>query len=293
MSVQELPAAIRDALRQRGLIQPRDRPYADVVAALDEVAAMPEAADPAVASLLSHERLGLLGRRDVDDDEVERVLQREAATLAAMSTHERAWTLRCVCWERADLSERYLAPLLADIEGRASEDRDSATVEILRVALSVARGEPQDDDDLDDREPVQMAPDELVDGIRYAYRLKRLGWPYEEVLASLDELAARPVATGYEGWIARDRLILTDIYERPDEDMEREIERALPIFQREPLNVRASTIAAACSERPALAEGYIPPLIDALDEALRQRPDAEGEATLAGIERILARTRAG
>ena len=213
----ELPPVIREALRQGGLIQPRDRPYAEVVAALDAVAAMPESADPAAADLISRERLGLLGRRDVEDAEVERVLQSEAATLAAMSTHERAMALRGACWERAELAERYLAPLLADIVGREPGDWDWTTLEMLREALSVTRGEPQDDDG-EAVELWQQAPDELVDGIRYAYRLKQLGWPYEEVIANLDELAARPVAAGYQGWIARDRLMLTDMYRRPDDD---------------------------------------------------------------------------
>lgn len=285
----ELPPVIREALRQGGLIQPRDCPYAEVVAALDAVAAMPEAADPAVADLISRERLGLLGRRDVEDAEIERVLQSEAATLAAMSTHERAMALRGACWERAELAERYLAPLLADIVGREPGDWDWTTLEMLREALSVARGEPQDDEAV---ESWQQAPDELVDGIRYAYRLEQLGWPYEEVIASLDELAARRGAAGYQGWIARDRLMLTDMYRRPDDDMDRLLQDAMLVFAGEPAKHRASTIAAACSERPILAEKYIPPLVTELEDELRQRPDAEGDATLEGIKRVLDRARA-
>lgn len=289
--VRVLPAAVREALRERGLIQPSDRAYVEVVAGLDAIAAMPEAADPAVADMISRERLGLLGRRDVEDAEVERVLQSEAATLAAMSTHERAMALRDACRDRAELAERYLAPLLASIEGREPEGRDWTTREMLREALSVIRGEPQDDDDVEDLESSQHAPDELVDGIRCAYRLKRLGWPYEEVLAHLDELAARPVAAEYQGWIMRDRLMLTDMYQRPDEDMDRLLKDAMVVFANEPVKHRASTIAAACSERPTLAERYIPPLVHELEEELRCGPDPEAEATLAGIQRILSRAR--
>jgi hypothetical protein len=275
------------------------RPYEEVTAALDTAAALPEAADPDAATLIALERLEAAFLYSVSDDEVERVLEMTATERSKLPTSESAWLLRSVCMGRPALAERHLAPLLAELESREVEDEGAAkTVDLLRRELSVMRGEPQEDDEDDDIEDeieneVDLAPEEFAASLRYAYRLKRMGWPYDDVIAVLDEVAARPVAAGYQGWIMRDRLMLTDMYQRPDEDMDRLLKDAMVAFAAEPVKHRASTIAAACSERPALAERYIPPLVDELEQELRRSPDPEGAATLAGIERVLQRARGG
>ena len=102
-----------------------------------------------------------------------------------------------------------------------------------------------------------------------------------------------PVAARATAWLARERLVLVNMYERPDEDLEREIEAAMRTFADagEPVRQWAFTITAAVMGRPVLAEKYVPPLIAELEEALQQRPDEIGARVLEGIKRGPERTR--
>ncbi|HWN67822.1 MAG TPA: hypothetical protein VNM90_09285 [Haliangium sp.] len=289
------PPAVRAVLRAVHRLIVHQRPYEEVAAGLDAAAALPEAAEPDASALIALERLDAVVRYPVTDADVERAIQLTAAEISALSTSERAWQLGSACWGRPALVLRHLAPLLADLEQR--EPEDVKTLERLRAELSIARGEPQSDEDdgedADDKDDsVARMPEELMNGIRYAYRLRRMGWPYEDVIAVLDEVATLPVAAEFTGQLAFDRINLTDEYERPDEEMEREIQATLRACKGDPAKIRASTIMSACSGRPALAEKYVPPLIGELEEALRRSPDAEGEAMLAGVKRRLERTRA-
>lgn len=282
-----LPQPIRDAYRDRDLIQPRLRPYSEIERDLDAVAAMPEAAVPEMQDLLARERLRLLHYCGASDQEIERVLQSHAATLAVMPAFERLWTLRNITWGHPELAERYLTPMLAEVTNAIERD-------MIESALSVVRGESQVrgyereaawDHDFGlaiahsevESESDRLASEELLRGIRYTRRLQQLGWPYEEVLGALDELSARPEAAGFSSWIASDRLTVADMYQRPAEDMEEQIQRAMTVFQGQPIKEWAHIISSACSKYPTLAEKYLPPLIAELAEELRGRPDPEGE----------------
>jgi hypothetical protein len=49
-----------------------------------------------------------------------------------------------------------------------------------------------------------MEPSKVLEGVRYVFRLARMGWPYEDVVAALDEVAALPVAVRPRcGWRGR------------------------------------------------------------------------------------------
>ena len=293
------PPVVRAVLGTVHRLVMHQRPYQEVSEALDAAAALPEATEPDAAALIALERLDAVARypvADVSDEEVERVLQLTEAAVSVMPPAERAWHVGNACRGRPALVLSHLVPLLEGLEQGGLGDSD--TLDDVREQISVARGEPQpaeDDDEGEDQDEddVELAPEELTGGLRYAYRLKRMGWPYEDVIAVLDEVAVLPVSAEYQGWIMRDRLILADMYGRPDDDMERLIEAALGALAGEPAKYRASTISAACSERPALAEKYVPALIAELEEELRQSPDPEGEQVLAGVNRRLARARAG
>jgi hypothetical protein len=234
--------------------------------------------------LIALERNDLVCRYAVDDAEVECVLQATATEVAKLPTHERAWVLRNACWRRRALAEKYLAPLLADLEAQEPGNRDRVTLETLRSALSVARGE---EEELEDETCAPMEPSKAMEGVRYVFRLARMGWPYEDVVAALDEVAALPVAVRATAWLARERLVLVNMYERPDEDLEREIASAMRAFADagEPVRQWAFSITAAVMGRPALAKKYVPPLIAELEEALQQRPDEIGARVLDGIQR--------
>jgi hypothetical protein len=285
------PPVIKAALRAVHRLVADGRPYDEVSTALDAVTTTPEASGPDAAMLIALERIDLVGQYAVDDTEVERVLDSTATEVAKLPTHQRAWLLRDACWGRRALAERYLAPMLADLEARQPGDWDRLTLETLRAALSVARGEPQEED-IEDEPSARMEPSEVLAGVRYVYRLASMGWPYEDVVVALDEVAALPVAAKATGWLARERLILANMYERPDEEVESAIEAAMHAFRGagEPVRQWAGTITAACMGRPALAKKYVPPLIVEFEEELRQRPDEVGERILEGIKQGLERT---
>jgi hypothetical protein len=282
-----LPQVLRDAYRDRDLILPRARPYSEIVRDLDAVAAMPEVADPQVQALLARDRLRFLHYcADVSDEEIERVLQSQTPTLATMSTSERRWTLQNVTWGRRDLAERYLGPMLAETE-------DESERNIIENALSVARGESQAKGyeregawDFDfglmvAHSGTESESERLASrNIRYAYRLQQLGWPYEEVLTAWDELTAEPRDAGVANWIVHNRLMVTVEYQRPAEDMEHEIQRAMQVFARQPIKDWAHMISSACSTYPTLAEKYLPPLIAEFEEELREQPDPDDQREL-------------
>jgi hypothetical protein len=182
-------------------------------------------------------------------------------------------------------------PLVEDFERQGFGD--SKTVDGLREQISIARGEPQPPIEYDeDLESSPKLPDELIDGTRYAYRLQRMGWGYDQVSAVLDELETRPVSAQHEGLIMRDRLVLTSIYQLPDDDIARQIERALQVLADEPVKDRAPTILIACMDRVALIERYVPPLIAELEDALRRDPgDSEVARNLESLRRSLERAR--
>lgn len=298
MKQYQLPQAIREAYRDQDLILPRPRPYSEIVRDLDAVAAMPEAADPEVQELLARDRLRLLHDcADVSDDEIERVLQSQAATLATMSTSERLWTLRDVTWGRRELAERYLTPVLAEVEQEIERD-------VIETALSVAHGESQAkgyeregawDHDFGlavARSEVESESKRLASrSIRYAYRLQQLGFPYEEVLAAWDGLMGKPMDTGFANWIVHNRLTVTVEYQRPAEDMEREIQRAMKMFADQPIKDWAHMISSACSTYPTLAEQYLPPLIAQLLLELGDQPDLDDQQMIDWIRDDLERAR--
>jgi hypothetical protein len=289
--VRDIPYAVEGALRDVHRLLPERRSYAEMSAALDVVAAMPEASHPDATEVIALERLDLIGRCTAGDEEVERVLEKHADVLAAMPTHERASRLRKACWGRPTLAERYLAPLLAEVE-REPDDRDR-TAEMLRHALAVARGEIQPEK-LGGDESVGRVPEEYLEGIRGVLRLASMAWPYESVVAALDELTTQLDAVEYEGLLMRDRLILANWYERPDEELDALLQTALRMFEGEPARSRMSTVSSACVGRPALAARYVPPLITEFEEDLQRNPEQAGGAQeLEMVRRGYERTMAG
>jgi hypothetical protein len=297
-----LPQAIKDAYRDRDLIRPQPRPYAEIVRDLEAVSAMPGAADPEVQELLARDRLRLLHYcADVSDEEIERVLQRHGTTVAAMSEFERDRMLQNVTWGRRDLGERYLVPLLADIEHRIKWL--VAETQSVENALSVARGEAPAggferesawDGDFGlgiSRREGEPETDDLSRGIRYAFRLQQLDFPYNDVIAAWDALIDKTSTFGETNWIIEHRLQVTSDYERPTEDMDREIQRAMEVFEGQPITDWAHIISWACGHYPILAEQYLPPIIAELEEKLREQPDPDDQRELDSIKDDLERAR--
>lgn len=285
------PAALRAVLRDVHRMIVHQRPYEDVAAALDAAAVLPEVADPDAAALIARERHATLWRYPVSDEEVERVLAVTATELEKLPTSERASLLRWACSGRPALAERYLAPMLAELEEKAPES--TGTIEQLRAELSIARGEPQLVEEAEDEEGDATLPEEFIDGIRYAYRLRRMGWPYEDVIAVLDEVGTLPSAAAFASQLAVDRIVLTSMFRRPDADMEREIGRALQADAESPAWIRAMTVMNACDGRPTLAERYMPGLVADAETELREHPDEVAQQYLNGVKIKLERTRAG
>ncbi len=290
--VRDIPPAVQAALRDVHRLLPQRRPYSEMSAALDAVAAMPEASHPDATEVIALERLDLIVRCTASDEEVERVLEKHADVLAAMPAHERASRLCKACWERKTLAERYLAPLLAEVE-RKSDDRDR-TSEILRHALAVARGEIQPEKLSGEDESAGRVPEDYQEGIRGVLRLASMAWPYESVVAALDELTAQLGAVEYGRLLMRDRLILASWYERPDEELDTLLQTALRVFEGESARSRMSTVSSACVGRPALAARYVPPLVAEFEEDLRRNPEQVGgaqelEMVTRSYERTMAR----
>lgn len=277
------------------------RPYEEIEQALDAVAVIPEAADPAATLQIARERLDFIQRYLPDEAALERVSRATAAVYAAQPIGEQGWRLRVLCWRHPTLAERYLPPAIQDLEDAlAREPGDEVTartLDALRASLREARGERDEEeaeDDDDDLASSWTPPPEFTARMDDVRRLWRMGWPYEDVIAALDELAAVPFADpGTQRAIAWERFALVNVYDRDDEERERVIRDTAPVLADVPVKYRASSIANLCAERPALAEKYIPPLVDELEEALRRGPDAEGERVLEGIKRVLERTRGG
>lgn len=117
--------------------------------------------------------------------------------------------------------------------------------------------------------------------------------PYDEVMTALDACAAMPEGHQVEGLIAGQRLILVRVYGRDDAECERVLVTALTALMSMPLQDRALTVASACMHRPALAERFVPPLIDKLTEELRKTPDETGQRILDAVRSDLEQTRAG
>jgi hypothetical protein len=295
MKTRHIPPGVRDAMRAVHRLVVHRRPYEEVAAALDTAAVLSEAADPNAAELIALERLDAVTRYPVGDGEVERVLDAAAAVLAAMPAAERAWQIGNACWGRPALALRHLVPLLAELERTSPEDEK--TLESLRRQISIVRGEPQPpeedeegDEGAEDLESSPKFPEDFIAGIRYALRHQRMGWPYEDVRAIFDAVAELPSAAAYPDQLSHDRIIAARLSERPDEDLEREIERALETGTG-PAWSRASTIMLACDGRPVLAEKYMPALIAEAEDELRERPDEVAQKYLDGVKDCLEQTR--
>jgi hypothetical protein len=172
------------------------------------------------------------------------------------------------------------------------ESTDPGVAELIALerAEVALRYDASDDDD---RKPGERMPVEIIEGIRYTHHLRQMGWPYEETAAVLDEVGTLPAAERCRAQLAFDKIMLTNMYDRPDEDMEPAILAALAAYSTISIVYKASTISTACSGRPALAEKYMPDLIAQVEENMREHPDEVGEKMLEGMRRSLERTRAG
>lgn len=300
MKQYRLPQAIREAYRDRDLVLPHSsRTYADIVRDLDAVAAMYAASDPEVQELLARDRLRLLHYcADVTDEEIERVLRTCGKTVEAMTEFERDRMIQNVAWGRPNIAEHYLVPLLASIEHRIKW-LEAQKQDVAR-ALSVARGESQDrgyeregawDDDFSfgvSRRDDAPETDEDSRGTRYAFRLQQLDFPYEVVLAAWDALLDRASTIGEKDWIINHKLQVTSDYERPAADMEREIRRAMDVFQGHPVTEWAHTIAWTCSLYPSLIRKYLPAIIAEYEKEMPEHPEPDDVQALDNLREALA-----
>jgi hypothetical protein len=295
-----LPQAIKEAYRDRDLVLPRStRTYADIVRDLDAVAAMHAASDPEAQELLARDRLRLLHYcADVSAEEIERVLQRCGKTVAAMSEFERDRMIQNVARGRPNIAEHYLVPLLFSIRQRIktliAQKQDVAR------ALSAARGESLDrgheregawDDDFGlgvSRPEGASETDESSRGTRYAFRLQQLDFPYDVVLAAWDTLLDKASTLGDKVWIIDHKLQVTSDYERPAEDMDREIQRAMQVFRGQPVKEWAHTIAWTCSHYPALLGKYLPPIIAEYEKTMPEHPEPDDQRDLDSLREALA-----
>ena len=291
-----VPPAIKGALRAVHRLWVEGRTYEEIEQALDAVAALPEAANPEATLLIARERLDFIQRYHPDQAAIERAIQATESAFATQPVGEQGWRLRIVCGRHPALAERYLPPAIQTLEdalGREPGDEVSArTLDALRASLREARGERDEEEEDDDLASSWTPPPEFTARMGDVRRLWRMGWPYEDVITALDELAAMPFSDpGTQRAIAWERFALANVYDRDDEERELVIQRTAPVLADIPVKHRASSIASLCSGRPALAERHIPLLVSELEEELRQRPDAEGEEILAGVKRVLERTR--
>lgn len=242
---------------------------------------LPEASRAEVAERIALERLAVIRHYPIDlvsDDEVEEVLRRTETERASMPPRERARWLRAMCQDRPALALRHLVASTDDPD--AHED-------------AAARGEPLEPsvDELDDGDPAWQPPAEFTEGIRYAFALRSLGSPYEDVADVLDEVGALPGAAGHEGELNYDRVVVARLFERGSDDLEREILRALPA-DAGPAWVRASTVWLACDGDPDLAERYMPAILAEAEEELRDREDPIARQSLDSTRRSFERSRA-
>jgi hypothetical protein len=250
--------------------------------------------------MIAREWLDFTQRYHLDEVARERVFDVTAAVYAVQSVGEQSWRLRVLCHGCPALAERYLPPAIHELEDALARDPgdESAAkaLEALQETLREARGDHDDEDERTDEEQESSwtPPPEFAARMADVHRLWRMGWPYEDVIAALDELAAMPFDDpGTQRAIAWERFAMVSVYDERDDEIEQVIQRTAPVLADVPVKHRASSISAACSGRPTLAEKYVPALIAELEEELRRSPDAEGEQVLVGIKRNLERTRAG
>ena len=203
-TVRSIPAAVADVLRGVHRMVVHERPYEEVAAAIAPALALPEATDPDIASLLALERLEVVFQYDmrderrgperrVTDEQVAAVLDETEAARALLPENDREWLLRTACWRRPYLAMRYLGVPLVEEEPAVPPDR------------------------LDEG---RLVPAEVINGIRYVHRLRRMGWPYEEARAVLDEVATLPASAAFAPQFATDRAILIAMYGRPEAELE-------------------------------------------------------------------------
>jgi hypothetical protein len=91
---------------------------------------------------------------------------------------------------------------------------------------------------------------------------------YRELVDALDSCSALPGSEHIAPGIAQRRIVATTIYNRSDEEAERALQEVLRV---EPeLMRRATSVIAACRDRPALMAKYLPVLIKELEGAVAE-----------------------
>jgi hypothetical protein len=100
------------------------RSYEEVSEALDAVMDLP--GGELAAGLVANERILLVNHRVQDDAEAERVLTAVAPVLATFSVRDRASAVSLACSGRPALAEKYIPPLIAELEEelRANPDME-------------------------------------------------------------------------------------------------------------------------------------------------------------------------
>jgi hypothetical protein len=203
--IRDVAPPVRDALREVHRFVVHRRPWAEVAAALDAAAGLPDASTPDAAELVALERLealALYAASHMSDADVERALDATASARTAIPPDEAAWQLGRAVEGRPVLAARHGAPAGTASAGAIIEGR---------------------------HEPGRRIPVEVAGAIRYGHALRQIGWPHEEVLSVLGEAETLPAAAAYLSVLAFDRIMVGHMYELPKdlmEDARRALERA-------------------------------------------------------------------
>jgi hypothetical protein len=303
MTAKQVRAAMR-ALTRRMV---EGAPYEELTATMAAIAAMPGADE--LRAEIAGRRLALLEVHDRDETERERVLREVVPDLAPVPLPERVRWIASACGS-SNLAQRYLQPLIPEL--RALADRDPEVVQaqdalgLVSRALGfvgplhrpdeVAKDEELEDEAVtEDEEPswIPAWPPEVNVGLDVMRQLIAGRRSYEEISEALDAVLDLPGGEQAAGLIANQRALLVNRRVQDDAEAQRVLMQIAPVLATFSARARASAVSLVCSGRPALAEKYVPPIIAELEEDLRQNPDDAGALELAGIKRVLERTRAG
>jgi hypothetical protein len=258
--LRDIPTAVGAALRDVHRLVVHRRPWYEIAAALDVAAALPEATSSEMAELIALERLEALARYPVTavmDDEVEQVLEATAAARAAMPDDEAAWLLLRAVAGRPALAKRHeIDPSIQPHEVVLFDD----------VAIAYAD---------DDSRAIAIG-----EAIHYSLGLRRIGWPHDEACAVLDDAETLPEASSYLRDLAFGRLAVGNLYGLSENFMDDVFLRLRRAYADRPVWSIAHILATATSRHPALAVKYLPSVIAAAEDELRENPNEVGEDNL-------------
>ena len=258
-------------------------PYEELTASLDALAAMPGADRTEIAG----RRLALLSVCQRDEDERDRALREVTPDLATLPLHERVQWVLGACVGHVSLAERYLPPLIDELDAtgdteQAARARDSLDFQRSREEPRRQRREPE--------ESGRRFPSRIETGIEVVRWLTVGRRTYREKVEALDAIEELPDSEIAAPRVASERLMALYLDGQDDTEAERVLAQVTPTLAQLTIRDRASAIANACSGRPALAAKHMPGLIAELQNELRLRPDEVGEKILASVRRNFEHT---